>query len=164
MYGYEGTDVAAAKQQANYTTYGVLYNWPAAMAGASSSSTNPSGVRGICPSGWHLPSNSEWQQLEDYLIANGNNYDGTTTGDKIAKSLAATTLWNSSTNTGAIGNNLSLNNKSGFSALPGGSRANDGDFYDIGNYGNWWSSTENLSDYAWGRSLGYYNSRFSRSS
>lgn len=47
--------------------YGYLYNWPAAMNGATSSNENPSGVQGICPNGWHLPSDAEWTQLSDYL-------------------------------------------------------------------------------------------------
>ena len=53
--GYEGTDVAAAKSTANYETYGVLYNWPAVM------------TEGICPSGWHIPSDEEFTQLTDFL-------------------------------------------------------------------------------------------------
>ena len=67
VYGYDGTDVDAAKATSNYTTYGVLYNWPAAMSGAASSSADPSGVQGICPTGWHLPSDAEWTTLTDYL-------------------------------------------------------------------------------------------------
>ena len=47
--------------------YGTLYTWAAAMNGASSSSANPSGVQGVCPTGWHLPSNAEWTELTDYL-------------------------------------------------------------------------------------------------
>jgi hypothetical protein len=50
----------AAKATSTHLTYGVLYNWPAAMNGAASSSLNPSGVKGICPNGWHLPSDAEW--------------------------------------------------------------------------------------------------------
>jgi uncharacterized protein (TIGR02145 family) len=142
VYDYQGINVAAAKQNANYTTYGVLYNWPAAKA--------------ACPPGWHLPTDAEWTALENYLIANGYNYDGTTTGNKIAKSLAATTHWNTYSETGTIGNNLSLNNKSGLSALPGGYRYGNGNFYDVGNYGYWWSSTEGNSNDAWDRHL-YYN-------
>ncbi|MCP4002072.1 MAG: hypothetical protein GY727_14280, partial [Gammaproteobacteria bacterium] len=49
VYGYDSTDVSEAKTEPNYQTYGVLYNWPAAMAGAASSNTVPSGVQGICP-------------------------------------------------------------------------------------------------------------------
>ncbi len=83
---------------------------------------------------------AEWTKLENYLIANGYNYDGTTTGNKIAKSMAATTYWNSYANAGAIGNILPANNSSGFSALPGGYRGNEGSFFNIGNTGVWWSS------------------------
>ena len=49
-------------------TYGALYTWAAAMGdNAVSSSTNPSGVQGACPAGWHLPSDAEWTELTDYL-------------------------------------------------------------------------------------------------
>src|SRR5690554_6870297 len=65
VYGYDGNDVATAKSQSNYTTYGVLYNWYAAMNGAESSMANPSGVQGVCPDGWHLPSDDEWHELID---------------------------------------------------------------------------------------------------
>ena len=148
VYDYQGTNVAAAKQNANYTTYGVLYNWPAAKA--------------ACLPGWHLPTDAEWTALENYLIANGYNYDGTTTENKIAKSLAATTNWNTSSETGAIGNNLSLNSKSGFSALPGGYRYHNSTFYYIGHYGYWWSSTEHSTGSAWDRYLYYGNSHVTR--
>jgi uncharacterized protein (TIGR02145 family) len=63
VYGYDGTSISAAKATENYATYGVLYNWTAAMNGAESSDANPSGVQGICPDGWHLPSDAEWKQL-----------------------------------------------------------------------------------------------------
>jgi hypothetical protein len=71
VYGYDGTDVSAAKETDNFRHYGVLYNWPAAMAGSSSSNSNPSGVQGVCPPGWHMPSDNEWTQLVDYVISQG---------------------------------------------------------------------------------------------
>lgn len=158
VFGYESTNVSAAKATTNYTTYGVLYNWPAAMNGASSSNSNPSGVQGICPDGWHLPSDEEWTQLENYLISNGYNYDGTTTGNKIAISLASATGWEDAYNSqGAIGNKNTAydayRNKSGFSALPGGYRSYDGGFGLIGLLGFWWSSTEYSTNNASDRSL-----------
>jgi len=55
VYGYEGTDVDAAKSTDNYETSGVLYNWPAMM------------TVGICPSGWHIPSDGEFTELTDFL-------------------------------------------------------------------------------------------------
>ena len=145
VYGYDGTSVATAKATANYQTYGVLYNWPAAMT--------------ACPSGWHVPSDAEWTQLEEYLIANAYNYDGTTEGNKIAISLASANGWSSSTNTGTIGNTNpaydAYRNKSGFSALPGGYRDLSGPFSYFGILGYWWSSTEYSTDYAWLRTLDY---------
>lgn len=143
VYDFSGVDVALAKQNANYTTYGVLYNWRAAKA--------------ACPPGWHLPSDEEWTALEEYLIANGYNFDGTNNVDKIAKSLAAGAKWNADSIAGSIGKNLSLNNKSGFSALPGGYRMDVGVFGWIGYYGFWWSATENSAEIAWSRCM-FYNS------
>jgi uncharacterized protein (TIGR02145 family) len=55
----------------NKATYGALYTWAAAMNGAASVTTNPSGVQGVCPTGWHLPSDAEWTQLTDYLGGTG---------------------------------------------------------------------------------------------
>jgi uncharacterized protein (TIGR02145 family) len=79
--------------------YGRLYDWNTVMNGASASSLNPSGVTGICPEGWHIPSQAEWEEL---LAEVGN--DGGNLKDK--------DLWNPP-NTGAT-------NRYGFSALPGG--------------------------------------------
>ena len=47
--------MSAAASNSNYATYGVLYNWPAVM------------TEGICPSGWHIPSDGEWQLMEMFL-------------------------------------------------------------------------------------------------
>lgn len=156
VYDYQGTDLAVARQHASFKTYGVLYNWPAAMAGAAGSSTNPSKVQGACPAGWHLPSHAEWEQLENYLSRNGYRYDGSIGywgGGKIAKSMAATALWGLAEGTGAIGNNLSSNNKSGFSALPGGFRTTYGSFARVGFDGFWYSSTEYNNKEVWTRNL-----------
>jgi len=112
----------------NKGKYGALYNWYAVNTGK------------LAPKGWHVPSTDEWDTLVNYLIANGYNWDGTTTGNEISKSLAAKTDWRISTVTGAIGNDLNANNSSGFLALPGGAR--DGSFWNIGSLGNWWCTTE----------------------
>ena len=150
VYGYDGTNVTAAKGTTNYNKYGVLYNWPAALT--------------ACPEGWHLPRDAEWTQLEEYLIANGYNYDGTTTGNKIAKSMANYSGWNTSSTVGAVGNTdyPEYRNKSGFTALPGGYRRLDAIFLNIGNYGRWWSSTVHDTDYAWYRNLYYDDSNVNR--
>ncbi|MFA5672304.1 MAG: FISUMP domain-containing protein [Synergistaceae bacterium] len=165
---YNRTNVADAKITINYQTYGVLYNWTAAMNGAESSSSKPSGVQGACPSGWHLPSDAEWTQLETYLANNGYNYDGSIGGDdnrdKIAKSIASATGWDASGIEGAPGNTdyPAYINKSGFSALPGGYRAYSG-FLSVGIIGFWWSSTESDTNDAWGRYLVYNYSDVDRS-
>ena len=164
VYGYDGTDVAEAKATEEYKTYGVLYNWPSAMDRAASSDKIPSGVQGICPDGWHLPSDDEWTQLENYLIAYGYNYDGTTEGNKIAKSMASASGWNVSNEEGTPGNTDYTHyiNRSGFSALPGGYRASGGSFFDIGYDGNWWSSTEDDDEEPWYRELSYNDSNIFR--
>ncbi len=143
VYGYDGTDVAAAKQTNNYKTYGVLYNWTAAMNGAASSDANPSGVQGVCPTGWHLPSDIEWTKLTNHL--GGENVAGGKLKEK------ETTHWDDP--------NIGATNESGFTALPGGSRGRNGSFSYVGNIGNWWSSTQFLSSNALGRYLGHYYAR-----
>lgn len=130
---------------ANGTKYGHLYNWFTVNTGK------------LAPAGWHVATDAEWTTLQSYLIANGYNYDATTTDNKIAKALAAKTDWTTSTTTGVIGNDLTLNNSTGFSALPGGARDNAGSFLGLGSDGIWWSATGYSTDYAWDRGL-YYGS------
>mgnify|MGYP002940323907 CR=1 FL=1 len=71
VYDYDGEDVNAAKNTETYKTYGVLYNWYAAMNKENEEGKDadavPSGVQGICPSGWHLPSKAEWKILENFV-------------------------------------------------------------------------------------------------
>jgi uncharacterized protein (TIGR02145 family) len=90
----------------------------------------------LAPIGWHVPTKAEWETLINYLIANGYNFDGTTTGNKIAKSLASTTNWEIGNNLGAVGNTIADNNKSGFSALPAGLRTDL--FYQINTRTTFW--------------------------
>jgi uncharacterized protein (TIGR02145 family)/uncharacterized repeat protein (TIGR02543 family) len=130
----------------NKDNYGALYNWDVV------DTSNP---KKIAPSGWHVPTDSEWTVMENYLIANGYNWDGTTTGSKIAKSLAAKSDWTASSNAGATGNDLTTNNRSGFSALPGGCRSIDGTFGAISLHGDWWSSTALDATNSWSRYLYY---------
>jgi uncharacterized protein (TIGR02145 family) len=100
----------------NDPTKGKLYNWYA-VAGIHDNDPNTPNKE-LAPENWHVPSDAEWTTLENYLIANGYNYDGTTTGNKIAKAMASTTGWDSSSNIGEIGNDQSSNNSSGFNAFP----------------------------------------------
>lgn len=128
---------------ANKNIYGALYNWYTVNTDK------------LAPTGWHVPTEAEWTTLENHLIVYGYNYDGTTTGNKIAKSLAATTGWSTYDGTGAVGNDLTKNNTSGFAGLPGGERGSNGSFNGVGYYGIWWSSTQNETYYAWFRDLNY---------
>ena len=139
-----------------------LYNWYA-VAGIHDTDPNTPNKE-FAPEGWHVPSDAEWTTLEEYLIANGYNYDGTTTENKIAKAMASTTGWNSSTGTGGPGNNQSTNNSSGFNAFPEGYRIFDGSFFYEGSYAIFWSSTESDSNDAWGRYLNSYESYLYRNS
>jgi len=89
-----------------------------------------------------VPTDAEWNTLEKYLIANGFNYDGTTTGNKIAKSLASTNYWGSATIVGNVANDVTKNNKSGFNGFPSGWRYwSNGLSYALGSGAVWWSST-----------------------
>jgi uncharacterized protein (TIGR02145 family) len=130
----------------NDPTKGKLYNWYAVMGIHDTDPNTPN--KEFAPEGWHVPTDAEWTTLETYLIANGYNYDGTTTGNKIAKAMASTSGWFSSTQMGAVGNEQSSNNNSGFNAFPEGNRNYDGSFNVEGNNAIFWTSTGNVADYA----------------
>jgi uncharacterized protein (TIGR02145 family) len=144
VFGYNGTVVADAKKTSHYTTYGVLYNWPAAMNGAASSKAVPSGVQGVCPAGWHLPSDEEWKKLEIYLGMSAGAADATSIRDdgSVGRKLKAATGWSQSGNG---------DNSSGFTALPGGIRYYNGGNLYLGLFGYFHTATtfqessENLS-------------------
>ena len=151
VYEYEGSDVAAAKANQNYKTYGVLYNWPAAMNLAAGSDAVPSGVTGACPAGWHLPSDKEWKILEGYL---GMSTEGT---DAVSLRLPGSVGRKLKTTTGWLDNGNG-DGTSGFSALPGGYRTNDGsEFVRLGGSAYFWSSSiylrTNWENGAWDRYL-----------
>ena len=119
---------------------GYLYNWAAVMYGSSSSNSNPSNVLGVCPSGWHVPSDIEWTQLTNY-VRGQSNYVCNTNSSYIAKSLASSLLWNSCNEICAVGNNLSSNNTTGFGAIPSGCY-NSYSIWGFGNFCGYWSATE----------------------
>jgi uncharacterized protein (TIGR02145 family) len=131
-------------------TYGRLYNWTTAMAGAASSTANPSGVQGVCPSGWHLPSDAEWNALIAFVHSdNGLAVYTSGTSDLAGKYLKAESGWNSYSG-------IVNDDKYGFSALPGGYRYSDGSFYYVGLNGYWWTASEYYSSSAYNRYM-YYN-------
>jgi uncharacterized protein (TIGR02145 family) len=106
----------------NGAIYGLLYTWAAAMKGEKN---KPNNVQGVCPKGWHLPQNSEWSELAEFL---GGEY---LAGGKMKE--AGTTHWNSP--------NKEASNESGFTGLPGGSRYSYGDFIEAGSIGYFWSTS-----------------------
>ncbi|MDR2578413.1 MAG: InlB B-repeat-containing protein [Chitinispirillales bacterium] len=124
-----------ANSASNCNSYGRLYDWNTVMNGTSSSSASPSGRRGICPAGWHVPSDAEWTTLTNIV---GSSNAGT--------KLKSTTGWH--TGSGYVPGTDDF----GFSALPGGYGWSIGfDFYNAGNYGSWWSATEGTVSSAWNR-------------
>ncbi len=129
---------------ANKTTYGLLYNWFATV--------DP---RGLCPIGWHVPTDGDWTTLITELdpstcgSCTGSNHSTIAGGSmKTTGTLAAGTgLWQSP--------NLAATNNSGFSGLPGGLRLIGGDYDNLGDLGYWWSSSEFFSNTAYFRLLNY---------
>jgi uncharacterized protein (TIGR02145 family) len=119
-----GAQAVYENDASSLATYGRLYNWFAVKD-----------ARGLCPSGFHVPTDEEWKELE-----------GTLGGTSAAGAAMKTTSWGGT-------------NSSGFSALPGGCRSSDdGNFYEQGDYGSWWSSSPSGTG-AWYRNLysGYSN-------
>jgi uncharacterized protein (TIGR02145 family) len=125
---------------ANDVTYGKLYNWYTTVDS-----------RGLCPTGWHVPTDCEWMYLEGSLGMSVTDQEtvgwrGTNEGG----AMKATTNW-TSPNTGAT-------NSSGFTAFPGGFLSPNGTSYDINNLGYFWISTDSDADLAWYRFLNFDNS------
>lgn len=139
----------------NVTSYGYLYNWKALMRSSSSSSSNPSGVQGICPTGWHVPSDAEWTQLTDY-VSSQSEYVCGDHSNYIAKALASATGWYSYSDACAVGNTPASNNATGFSAVPAGHYGNYG-YGSFSSGAKFWSATQSDSDFAYYRDLSYYN-------
>lgn len=123
---------------------GYLYDWAAAMHEAPSSYVVPSGVQGVCPNGWHLPSTAEWEVLLSFIRDQAEyNCNGEPTAT--AKAMASPSWWNSF-NTDCCPGNQSVfpNNASGFGAVPAGTLRAYG-YDDVGHYALLWTSSENES-------------------
>jgi len=144
VYGNTSTDVATAKATTNYTTYGVLYNWSAALT--------------ACPPGWHLPSDLEWYILENFVDNSINDPAAYSwRGIDCGKKLKSITQWMYD----AV--HFGTNNF-GFSALPGGLRngGGDGSFLFRGTIGDWWSSSAHGKDAGLFREMQHDNSKVER--
>ena len=141
----------------NVPSYGYLYNWKAVMRNSSSSNDNPSGVQGICPTGWHVPSYAEWEQLS-HFVEEQNQYVCGTDMIQIAKALAAKSVWHSYSGyneTCCPGYNQNSNNSTNFSATPAG-RFDQYGFDEFSYMANMWSTTEANHNFSvWGICLNY---------
>ena len=127
QWAYGGEESTAA-------VYGRLYTWYAVTDNL-----------GVCPTGWHLPTDPEWTTLNNYLGgANG-------AGGKLKET--GIMHWKSP--------NSGVTNETGFTALPGGGRISSGLFYLIGDYGIWWSATEHDAGNALASQLSYDNNTVS---
>lgn len=133
----------------NGPTYGRLYNWYAV--------NDP---RGLAPTGWHVPNDSEWDVLIKHLAGNGAEVNKPVRlgneiyyfTEDVGTLLKSTTSWKKNRGT----------NKSGMACLPGGNRLDDGRFDYLGEYGRWWTSTEDDTYKAWYRGLYFGNGKVNR--
>jgi uncharacterized protein (TIGR02145 family) len=114
----------------NCAKYGRLYDWETAIS--------------VCPSGWHLPSNADWDKLMRYVDGTSGT-ESPCNSPTAGKYLKATNGWNSG------GNGT---DDYGFSALPGGHYSGDY-FLAVGYFGNWWSASEYNSNNAYYRQMIY---------
>jgi uncharacterized protein (TIGR02145 family) len=136
-------------EPANCDKYGRLYDWETAMAlpncgyGTSCGSQIGAKHRGICPSGWHIPSNADWDELMRYVdgVTGSGLYDSPTAGWHLKAQSGCSSGGNGDTY--------------GFAALPGGYGRSDGSFSSAGDYGRWWSASEGNAYYAYYRYVNY---------
>ncbi len=119
-----GARSAFANDSANLSTVGYLYNWSAVNDAA-----------GLCPSGWHVPTDAEWTALTDFLGGEA------TAGAKLKSAPSDSPGWDGT-------------NATGFSGLPGGDRNGFYGYFDNSNSGYWWTATSNSPTTSWFRLLG----------
>jgi uncharacterized protein (TIGR02145 family) len=138
---------------ANCDTYGRLYTWTMAMdlpAGYNNELIDVENSQGICPDGWHVPSNDDWNALMVFIHSDkgpsGSTSQSSVISTHAGKHLKAMNGWNDYSST-ISGNGLDTY---GFSALPGGYRLSSNSLNGIGNESYWWSSSLNSrKDYAY---------------
>lgn len=154
----------------NCDWFGGLYNWYTVMNGEQSSNNNPSGVQGICPDGWHIPSDAEWMQLTEFIEAQGfpNSDAPNGVGNTLKSCRQENTPLGGECDTYENPRWKSHNihagfDEFGFSAIPGGFRSNTGTYGYDRFFGLYWTSTVDSSLLAWSRIMGYDNGRLLRS-
>jgi len=136
----------------NVAKFGYLYNWNAVMRNAAATNANPSGVQGVCPTGWHVPSKAELTVLVNYLCSRSDCRCGTSNQD-VAKSIASVSYWLADHGYCTIGNNRLDNNASGFTALPAG--VYTGSCCGFGVSANFWTTSQYNNTYKYYYNLAY---------
>lgn len=130
------------------TTYGGFYQWNTLLSGEPGGNLTHEMIQGICPTGWYLPKDRDWDQLYNYLIDHGYNYDHSLQHNLIAKSLASADHWNTFANppTGSPGHEPAKNNSTGFTAIPAGAYRENQTFIPVGESANFWSLSETIAN------------------
>lgn len=126
----------------NAVTMGRLYTWETALV--------------ACPSGWHLPTDIEWEELAYYVSNTKGPYTKVEDGDDwkdLAIHLKSVTGWK---------NDSFGTDDFGFNGQPTGGHSYNGEYFHKGEYVYWWSSTSSSNDHAWFRYMNYYNYYFLR--
>ena len=149
IYGWQDVNLnpyryAPNNDSSNVLVYGYLYNWSAVMHGDSSCYDNPSGVQGICPDGWHVPSFTEWEELR-ICVREQNVFICGDTNINVGKSLAAADCWDSCEEACCVGNNQNTNNATVFSAYPAGIYRN-GTWLEYGQHACFASTSDRWDD------------------
>jgi len=138
----------------NVATYGFLYNWKAVINGSPSSCNNPSGVQGVCPTGWHLPSDAEWQELEVYIGMDPYDVEALYERGDSAVLLCGSFGWHVSEVPNSPGDFTVLGrNKYGFTAIPAGIYA--GAFLNFTRQTKFWSCTLGENNDVYDRGIAY---------
>ncbi len=154
VYNYEDSLVPVAKYSVNYKTFGVLYNWPAAMNKAGKKAPAKATIQAACPTGWHMPEDGEWKILEQSLGMSQTEADSINlrNSGEVGRKLKSSQNWV------AEGRG---SNASGFTALPGGYRNLHGGFLRMDEYALFWTATQPDTT-AWYRSLYFHDHGVSR--
>jgi uncharacterized protein (TIGR02145 family) len=147
VYGYKGTNVSEAKNDSNYTNFGVLYNWAAAMDGVYPIDTLQEGIQGVCPYNWHLPSKEEWNTLIDFI--------GTV--ETAGTMLRSSSLWPQPT--GIIYEDTSVVDSYGFRGLPSGFFDKNNKFGGTYELATFWSSSGDGFSMVWGYAILQFEAR-----
>lgn len=150
VHGYDGSDLEEATAHEHYNNLGVLYNWWAATLNPDKKEQHTDNQQGVCPAGWHLPGDAEWNKLIDYVVIQGypNELDNPYGAGNALKSCRQEESW--------LGGNCATSEHPrwqadsvhfgmdvfGFAAFPGGIRSTSGNYHNLGYTGEWWSADD----------------------